>query len=78
MDGFEAACRTLSDCGARWYCARVRLDWAEAYVTRDEPGDRQRATEQLREAQAAFQDMGVPRYAAIAQERLQELDCAQG
>jgi hypothetical protein len=31
----------------------------------------------LREAQEAFQDMGVPRYAAIAQERLQDLERAE-
>ena len=73
IDWFESACRALSDAGHRWYCARVRLDWAEVHVSRDEPGDRQRATELLREARDAFQDMGVPRYAAIAQERLQEL-----
>ena len=43
-----------------------------------EPGDRERAAELLREAQAAFEEMGAPRYAAVARERLQELRAAEG
>jgi hypothetical protein len=54
----------------------VRFDWAKVHASRGEAGDRQRAAELLREAQAAFQDMGVPRYAAVARERLQELGTA--
>ena len=77
LQWFEAACKTWGDSGLRWYCARVRLDWAQAHVSRGLPGDRQRAADLLREAQQAFQDMGVPRYAAIAQERLQELGSEQ-
>ncbi len=73
MDWYEAACMTLEDTGARWWRTRVLLDWAKAHVTRGNPGDRQRAAELLREAQEAFEEMSVPRYAAIAEERLLEL-----
>jgi class 3 adenylate cyclase len=41
---------------------------------RDEPGDRERARELLRQSQAAFEEMGVPRYAAVAAVRLQALE----
>jgi hypothetical protein len=76
MHWFEAACRILGDMGRCWWCARVRLDWAEAYASRGKPGDRQRAAEQLREARAAFEEMGVLCYAAIAEERLQAIAAA--
>ena len=74
LNWFEAACKVYGDVGRRWWWARVRLDWAEAHATRGEPGHRQRAAELLREAEAAFLDMGVPRYAAIARQRLQPLE----
>jgi hypothetical protein len=52
---------------------RFRLDWAEAHAARGEPGDRERAVELIREAHAAFEEMGIPGYAAVAQQRLDEL-----
>ena len=33
---------------------------------RDEPCGRERARELLRPSQAAFEEMGIPRYAAVA------------
>jgi hypothetical protein len=76
MDLYQCTCKTFGDAGTRWWWARVRLDWAEAHAIRGEPGDRERAAELLREAHQAFQDMGVPRYAAVARERLHELESA--
>jgi tetratricopeptide (TPR) repeat protein len=76
MHEFGSACKSFGDVGHRWYCARVRLDWAEAHASRGETGDRQRAAALLREAQEAFRDMGVPRYTAIAQERLGAIGAA--
>ena len=49
---FETACKVYHDSGRHWYCARVRLDWAQVHASRGKPGDRQRAAELLREAQA--------------------------
>jgi hypothetical protein len=78
MDFFSASSEVLLRSGGRWWWARGLLDWAEAYASRSQPGDRVRAAELLREAQEAFQDMGVPRYAAITQERLHDLETAAG
>ena len=76
MEHFEAAVESLARLGEPWWCARLLLDRAQAHVSRGQPGDRQRAAELLREAQDAFQDMGVVRYAAIAQDRLQSMQTA--
>ena len=73
LAAFEAATSIFARYDARWYWARSLLDWAEAHTARGEPGDRERAQELLREAQAAFEEMGIPRYAAVAQDRLQAL-----
>jgi hypothetical protein len=73
MRCFEGACDAIAHSGERWWWARVHLSWAQAHLARGQSGDRQRAAELLRVAQEAFQDMGVERYAAIAQERLREL-----
>jgi tetratricopeptide (TPR) repeat protein len=74
MEHYEETCELLARSSICWLRARILLDWAEAHASRGEPGDRQRAGELLREARMAFQNMGVPVYAAIAQERLQELE----
>ena len=74
---FEASSQTHDGSGARWWWARLRLDWAEAHRSRGQPGDRQRATKLLRESQTAFEDMGVERYAALARERLRNLGATQ-
>jgi DNA-binding SARP family transcriptional activator len=76
IDHFETSSQTHHENGSRWWWARLRLDWVQAHASRGEPGDEARAAEMLREAREAFQDMGVPRYAAIAQERLQALGAA--
>jgi adenylate cyclase len=70
----EAAAELVARHGLRWDWARFRLDWAEAHAARGEPGDRERAVELLRESLAAFEEMGIPRYAAVAQQRLDELE----
>jgi tetratricopeptide (TPR) repeat protein len=73
MVSFEAACKILDRSGDCWWWARVLLAWAEAHSARGQPGDRRRAAKLLREAQEAFEDMGAPRYAAIAQKQLREM-----
>jgi predicted ATPase len=74
----EAADELCARYGLRWDWARFHLDWADAYTARGEPGDRERAQELLGEAQAAFEEMGSSRYAAVARDRLQELRAATG
>ena len=77
MRCFERACDVIARSGERWWWARVHLGWAQACVTRGQPGDRQRAAELLCEARDAFQDMGAPGYAAVARDRLRELEAAE-
>jgi tetratricopeptide (TPR) repeat protein len=60
--------------GMRWHRARTLQEWAEAHAAHGEPGDQERAVELLREALAAFEEMGSPGYAAAAQQRLEELE----
>jgi predicted ATPase len=76
LAAYEAAAGIYVRYGARWYWARWLLDWAGAHVARGEAGDPERARELLREAQTAFQDMGVPRIAAIAEARLRAIGAA--
>jgi hypothetical protein len=59
--------------GLRWYWARSLIDWAEALAVGEKLADLERAGELLREAQAAFEEMGIPRYAALARDRLEAL-----
>jgi tetratricopeptide (TPR) repeat protein len=73
----EAAAELCARYGLRWHWARFHLEWAEAHVARGEPGDRERAVELIREAHAAFEEMGIPRYVALARDRLQELQASE-
>jgi len=41
------------------------------------PGDREQAVELLREAHAAFEEMGSQRHVAVARDRLQELGATE-
>jgi hypothetical protein len=59
--------------GKRWYRAQTLREWAEAHLSRDEPGDRERATELLGEALALFEEMNVPKYAERVRKRLHNL-----
>jgi tetratricopeptide (TPR) repeat protein len=71
---FEAVAGMQDRYGMRWDRARSLLDWAEAHLGRDGPGDRERAMELLREAQAAFEEMGSHAYVTVVQQRLDELE----
>jgi hypothetical protein len=76
LAAFKAATGIFARYGARWYWARFRLDWADAHAARGEPGDRERARELLQQSQAAFEEMGIPRYAQVARDRLVALEAA--
>jgi tetratricopeptide (TPR) repeat protein len=73
FDAFEAARAQSARHSIRWQCAQTLREWAEAHISRHEPGDVERARELLREAQAEFEAMNVPKYAAWVGQRLQEL-----
>jgi hypothetical protein len=71
---FETAVDTLDRRNLRWDRARTLIEWAEAHLARGESGDRERAGELLREAEAEFEAMGVPFYADQVKTRLEALE----
>jgi hypothetical protein len=73
LSAFEAVAGAQDDRNLRWQRARTLIDWAEAHLARAESGDRGRAGELLREAEAEFEAMGALIYAERVKERLQEL-----
>ena len=72
LTAFQATFDTLGSVKARWYQARVRIDWAEAHLARGESGDRERAVALLREAEAEFEAMGAHGYLERVRRRLAE------
>jgi tetratricopeptide (TPR) repeat protein len=78
LAAIEASTAIADRLGRRWDWARRLLDWAAVHAARDEPGDWDRARELLREAQVAFEEMGVPRYAQVAAGRLRILEEGEG
>jgi tetratricopeptide (TPR) repeat protein len=73
VTAFESAADIQDRIGKRWYRAQTLREWAEAHAARNEPSDLDRARELLREAQAEFEALNVPRYAAQVSERLRAL-----
>jgi tetratricopeptide (TPR) repeat protein len=74
MSLFEEACEAIVQSDEHWWTARVRLSWAQAHLTRAQPGDRQRAAELYRAAHDAFQNMGAEGYAEFHRGYLAEVD----
>ncbi len=74
LTAFEATARLQAKIEKRWYHAQTLREWAEAHLARNEPGDRERATELLRESLSLFEAMNVPKYAGMVRERLQQLE----
>jgi serine phosphatase RsbU (regulator of sigma subunit)/predicted ATPase/class 3 adenylate cyclase len=70
---FEAAAALLAKLGMRWWWGRMLLDWAGIHLSRGEPTDLERARALLREALVTFEELGVPRYAELARERMRVL-----
>jgi tetratricopeptide (TPR) repeat protein len=73
LAAFETLAGIHERLGWRWRRARALLDWAEAHLARGQAADIERARDLLQDAQMAFEEMGIPRYAAVAQNRLQAL-----
>jgi tetratricopeptide (TPR) repeat protein len=73
LAAFEATVDAQGRTKERWYRARTLVDWAEAHLARGESGDRERAEELLREAEAEFEAMGAHGYVERVKGRLREL-----
>jgi AAA ATPase domain len=64
---FEAALGANSEMGARPSASRTSLDWAEALLRRDGPGDRERAGELAARAASVARELGMATIAARAE-----------
>jgi tetratricopeptide (TPR) repeat protein len=64
---FSAALRANSEMGARPWVAHTSLNWAEALLRRDGPGDRERAGELAAQAAAIGRGLGMVRTLARAE-----------
>jgi hypothetical protein len=73
LAAFETVTDVLDDRNLRWQRARTLIDWAEAHLARGESGDRERAGDLLREAEAEFEAMNAATYAERVRERLTNL-----
>jgi tetratricopeptide (TPR) repeat protein/predicted Ser/Thr protein kinase len=78
LAAFEATVDAMGCRNLRWLRARTLIDWAEAHLARGESGDRERAGELLREAEAEFEAMGAPLYVEQVKERLEKLHRPKG
>jgi len=59
--------------GARWNIARYQMGVGDALRGRDEPGDRERASQAYHEALTLFTEMGATGYVQVLQKRLESL-----
>ena len=66
----EAIANFRARLGHRWIWARTLVEWAGAHVQRGQPADLERAQALLREARAAFQEMGASGYVDVVNKRL--------
>jgi tetratricopeptide (TPR) repeat protein len=73
MSAFETATKIEAQMELRWYQAHTLREWAEAHLARGEPGDFEQALRKLRQALAAFEEMGVSYYITLVRDRLQSL-----
>jgi len=62
-----------SRAGMRWHQARIREEWAQSLVLRNEPGDLPRAREMMREAIRLFDQMKASANIARLREKLRQM-----
>jgi tetratricopeptide (TPR) repeat protein len=70
LAAWESLVEIYAQGGLRWDRARTLVDWAEVLTSLDSAADITRARSLLQESHAIFQEMGIPRYAELVQERL--------
>ena len=70
---FEDALAMNLRMGARPWLAQTQNDYARMLLARDDPGDRERATEQLDAVHAIYRELGMERHAATAAALAQEV-----
>ena len=71
---FDSTLDIFTELQMRWWRARVLIDWAEMYATRDRTADVEQAITLLREALASFDAMGAIFYSKLVKDKLQVLE----
>ncbi|HSF83412.1 MAG TPA: SpoIIE family protein phosphatase [Anaerolineales bacterium] len=74
LAAFEKTVGIFTKLQMDWWRARLLLDWAGVYAIRGLPADSERAQSIMREALAAFKEMGIKYYAEIVTDKLQALE----
>jgi len=67
---YEVIAGLLKHMNLRWHAARIQAEWAEMLARSNEPGDLQRAREMMSDAATRFEQLGVPKYAALMRAQL--------
>jgi tetratricopeptide (TPR) repeat protein len=70
---YDALIKLTTEHNLRWYQNWVMVEWAEAFVARNDPGDREKALEMLGEALREFEDMGADGFVKMVEEQLEAL-----
>jgi tetratricopeptide (TPR) repeat protein len=73
LAAFETAAGLYDRIGARGYRAQTLVEWAEAQAARNAPEDVEQARALLQAAQALYEAMDRPYYAALVRDRLKSL-----
>jgi tetratricopeptide (TPR) repeat protein len=59
--------------GLRWHRSQTLVDWADAYLTRNQPEDVGKARKILEEALSEFRDMGADGFVKMIEDQLADL-----
>jgi ATP/maltotriose-dependent transcriptional regulator MalT len=74
LSAYEHTTQLEEQMGRRWYRAQTLREWARTLLTRDCPGDRERANALLLEALSEFEAMHAPGYEEVVRKSLEALN----
>ncbi|MGD8752865.1 MAG: hypothetical protein PVG14_15640, partial [Anaerolineales bacterium] len=78
INAFEATASILAKMEARPRWARTLMLWADVHIARAETGDKEQAEDLLRQALEAYQDMEIPYWVNLVEEKLEALGAEVG
>jgi predicted ATPase len=74
LSAYEHTTQLEEQMGRRWYRAQTLREWAGTLLTRDCPGDRERANALLLESLSEFEAMHAPGYEEVVRKSLEALN----
>jgi class 3 adenylate cyclase/tetratricopeptide (TPR) repeat protein len=78
MDLFAAYAALVENAEQRWEVARLYLDWGDAYASRRQVEDLDRAEQLYHQALDLFTDMGADGYVKVLEDKLGKLEFERG